>query len=147
MNSSERGDTLVETVVAVAITAVAFGALTVGIVGAVRHFGPDPVEAALQAETRRQMRIAVDLAKYQGTTFAPTAIATAIPIPGASPFPAHVSLSVSPTGGGFAIAIRAVSDADSAKSATLSTVVPAPAPLPSSIVTAGGLAPAPAGAQ
>ena len=138
----ERGESLIEIVVAVAIVAIATSAVLAGTIVAAHRFGPDASKVALHNVLHREMRIAVDVMKYQGGAIAPTTVATSIPMPGASPAAAHLSIATQALAGGVtAIRIDATLDADVAKTASLTTNVPAPAPLPSSTVSATGSAP------
>lgn len=131
MRHIERGDSLLEVVVAVAIIAVAAGALGAATIAAVHRFGPDPLQSALEATVTREMRIAVDVLKYQGASLPPTTVATAIPLPSGSPLPAHLSLSTTTaTNGSVTIVLSASDDNDTTKNATLSQTIAAPAPLP-----------------
>lgn len=148
MSDSQRGDSLIEVVVAVAIVAIASAALLSGTLGAARHFGPDAVSEALQRYVQREMRIAVDLLKYQGASLSPATVATTIPLPGASPVAVQVTLAVSPMPQGrTAVAITAQSATDQTKTFSMQTIIAHPAPLPSSTVESGLSVPAPAAAQ
>ncbi|MGC2130971.1 MAG: prepilin-type N-terminal cleavage/methylation domain-containing protein [Candidatus Aquilonibacter sp.] len=131
MRAFERGDSLLEVVVAVAIIAVATGALGAATIAAVHRFGPDPLQSALEATVTREMRIAVDVLKYQGASLPSTNLATTIPLPSGSPFPAHLSLSTTAAANGsVTIVLSASDDNDVTKAATLSQTIAAPAPLP-----------------
>ena len=137
MRSLERGDSLVEVVIAVAIIAVAAGALGTALIAAEHRFGPDPIESALEATVTREMRIAVDVMKYQGANLPSTSVATTIPLPSGSPLPAHLSAtSATATDGSVTIVLQATDDNDASKSATLSQTIAAPAPLPGARVPA-----------
>jgi prepilin-type N-terminal cleavage/methylation domain-containing protein len=137
VRTSERGDSLIEVVVAVAIVAVVAGALGASTIAAAHRFGPDPVQTALEGTVSREMRVAVDVMKYQGATLAPITIATAIPLPSASPLAAHLELSTTTTSSGaVTIVLTATSDSDVTKSATLGETIPAPAPVPGARVSA-----------
>lgn len=147
MEPFERGDSLVEVIVAVAVIAITLGAVLSGTVAAAHRFGSDPVQDVLQAKVLDETRIATNLLKYQGVSLTPAVIATTIPIAGASPLPAHLSLAVATTAaGGYIVTIRAQSDRDSSAIATVRTLIARPVPLPSSTVNAGSIA-APVGAQ
>jgi hypothetical protein len=136
------GESLVEVVIAVAIVSIACAALLGGTLAAARRFGPDVARSALDRTAQREMRIALDLMKYQGNAIAPTTVATTIPMPGASPAPAHVSIStVVLAGGAVTLAIRASLDARSTDAVTLTTTVPPGVPLPSSTFVVNGGAP------
>ena len=148
MKRSERGSSLIEVVVAVAIIVIATTAILSATMGAAHRFGPDPIREALQHHVQREMRIAIDLLKYQGASLASATAATSIPLPGASPLPAHVSLTVSALPqGGTAIALTAQSDADSSKTVTMQTIIAHPAPLPSSTVQSNLTVAAPVGSE
>lgn len=148
MKNSERGESVIEIVVAVAIVAMTLSVVLGGSVVAAHAFGADPVTTALQSEVNGEMRVAVNLGKYTGTVFAPASVATTVPMPGSSPLPAHVSVAVSPLPGiGEAISVSAQSDADPRKLASARTVIADPQPVPSSSVTTGVSAAAPIGAQ
>ena len=140
----ERGDSLVEVVVAVAIIATALGALGAATIAAVHRFGPDPFQSALEGAVTREMRIAVDVMKYQSATIAPSTVATTIPLPSGSPMPAHLALeATTDTDGSVTIVVRATDDADASKSVTLSQTIAAPAPLPGARLPAGSNGAAP----
>lgn len=144
MHDLERGDSLVEVVIAVAIVAIAVGALGGTLIAAERRFGPDPIESALEATTTREMRIAVDVMKYQGASLPSTSLATTIPLPSGSPLPVVLSVtSATAADGSVTIVLSADDSDDASKSATLSQTIAAPAPLPGARVPAvsGGSAP------
>jgi hypothetical protein len=144
VNDLERGDSLVEVVIAVAIVAIAVGALGGTLIAAERRFGPDPIESALEATTTREMRIAVDVMKYQGASLPSTSLATTIPLPSGSPLPVVLSVtSATAADGSVTIVLSAIDSDDASKSATLSQTIAAPAPLPGARVPAvsGGSAP------
>ena len=144
MRSLERGDSLVEVVIAVAIIAIAVGALGAALIAAEHRFGPDPIESALEATVAREMRVAVDVMKYQGATLPSTSVATTIPLPSGSPLSAHLSASsTTAADGSVTIVLQASDDNDASKSATLRQTIAAPAPLPGARVPAlnGGSAP------
>ncbi|HTC30914.1 MAG TPA: hypothetical protein VK702_09285 [Candidatus Acidoferrum sp.] len=137
MNDLERGDSLVEVVIAVAIVAIAVGALGGTLIAAERRFGPDPIESALEATTTREMRIAVDVMKYQGASLPSTSLATTIPLPSGSPLPVVLSVtSATAADGSVTIVLSADDSDDASKSATLSQTIAAPAPLPGARVPA-----------
>jgi Tfp pilus assembly protein PilV len=131
VNNLERGDSLIEVVVAVAIIAVAIGALGAVLIAGEHRFGPDPIESALEATVTRDMRIAVDVMKYRGASLPSTSLATTIPLPSGSPLPAVLSVtSTTASDGSITIVLSATDDNDVSKSATLSQTIAAPAPLP-----------------
>lgn len=133
--SGQRGDSLLEVVVAVAIVALAAGALGAVLIAVGHRFGPDPIQSALEATVIREMRIAVDVMKYQGASVPGTTIATTIPMPSGSPLTAQLSVSSARAAdGSVTIVLTASSQNDSTKTATLSQTIPAPAPLPGSLL-------------
>jgi Tfp pilus assembly protein PilV len=137
VNDLERGDSLVEVVIAVAIVAIAVGALGGTLIAAERRFGPDPIESALEATVTREMRIAVDVMKYQGASLPSTSLATTVPLPSGSPLPVVLSVtSATAADGSVTIVLSADDSDDASKSATLSQTIAAPAPLPGARVPA-----------
>lgn len=144
MRSAECGDSLLEVVVAVAIIAITVGAVGAALIAAEHRFGPDSIESALEASVSREMRVAVDVMKYQGASLPSTSIATTIPLPSGSPLPTHLTLtSTTAAGGAVTIVLRATDDIDTAKSATLSQAIAAPAPPPGTLVPAASNGSAP----
>lgn len=136
MRSNERGEGLVEAVIAAAVASIAVAAVLSALVTATHRFGAAPIQEALRASVQRELRVAADVLKYQGSTIAPVTIATSAPLPGGSPLPIHLSLSTKAVaGGGSSVTISAVADGRS-ESATLTTTVPAPVPLPSARIVA-----------
>jgi hypothetical protein len=102
------------------------------------------VQSALEGVAAREMRVAVDILKYQGASVSSTTLATTVPLPSASPLAAHLTLATSLAGNGsVTISITASSDADATKQATLSQTILAPAPLPGSRIPAAVDAAAP----
>ncbi len=131
MRSDQRGESLIEVVVAVAIVAIVTSALGGALVAAVHRLGGDPIQTALETSVTREMRIAVDVMKYQGASLPAASGATAIPLPSGSPLPvSYVISSHSNTDGSVTIVLSATDTNDSSKSATLSQTIAAPAPLP-----------------
>lgn len=144
---TQRGQSLIETVVAVAIATTALAAVGAGVIAAERHFGPDARQTALEAAANRELRVAIDIVKYQGGSIAPTTVATSVPLGPSSMLPAQMSVSTNVMpGGGVAVTITAASQSDATKTATVTATVSAPAPLPSAQIDAPGAAPAPTGA-
>lgn len=144
MRSSERGESLVEVVVAIAIVAIAISALGGATVAATHRFGPDPIQSALDQSVTREMRIAVDVMKYQGANLPTTSLATTIPLPSGSPLPVSYALaSTTNLDGSVTIVLSATDTNDATKKSTRSQTIAAPAPLPGSQVPAqtGGNAP------
>lgn len=143
MRANERGQSLVDAVIAAAVASIAVAAVLSALVAATHRFGAVPVEEALRTTVQRELRVAADVLKYQGSSIAPVTIATSAPLPGGSPLPIHLSISTSPVGtGGSSVTITASADGRS-ESATVTTTVPAPVPLPSARIIApqGGSAP------
>lgn len=137
MQSGERGESLIEVVVACAIVAVVAAAVGGGLIAATHRFGPDPVMQALEQTAASEMRTAVDLAKYQGTSLPSVSIATTAPLPSGSPLPIALSLTSQTAGdGSVTLTISATSANDAGKRATLSEQIAAPAPLPGSSIDA-----------
>ncbi len=144
VRSSERGDSLIEVIVAVAIVAVVAGAIGASTIAASHRFGPDPIQTALESTVAREMRVAVDVMKYQGASIAPASLSTAIPLPSASPLQARLTLS-SATGhdGSVTLVLTATSETDGSESATLTETIAAPAPVPGARVPAAFVGSAP----
>ena len=131
MRWNQRGEGLVEVVVAAAICSIAIAAILSAVVAATHRFGAQPVDEALRHCVEREIRVAIDVLKYQGGSIAPAAIATSAPLPGGSPLPIHVSISANAiAGGGYSVTVMASADGTN-ESATMTTSVPEPAPLPS----------------
>lgn len=143
---SERGSTLVETAVAVAIVSVVAGAALDATIVATHAAGTRPVRDALENEVRREMPVAIDVLKYQGGTIAPATVETTLPMPGGTPLSTRVSIAVSPgPAGSFRLTLTAEAG-DPAQRARLTATLGNQAPVPGTIVTAPALAPAPTGA-
>jgi len=114
---------------------------------AARTAGNDTVRAALQDAAEREMAIAVDVLKYQGSAIVPATVATTLPMPAGSPLPAVLSIQTATSAGGaVSVSIRAASTGSPAASATVNAVLTQQAPLPGSRVLEPGLVPAPTGA-
>jgi Tfp pilus assembly protein PilE len=143
VRSDERGESLIEVVVAVAVVAIVTGALGSALVAAVHHFGGDPIQTALETSVAREMRVAVDVMKYQGASLPSATVATAVPLPSGSPLPVSYAISShSNADGSVTIVLSATDSNDSSKSATLSQTIAAPAPLPGARISgANGSAP------
>jgi type II secretory pathway pseudopilin PulG len=143
---SERGSTLVETAVAVAIVSVVAGAALDATILATHAAGTRPVRDALESEVRREMPVAIDVLKYQSGAIAPTSVATTLPMPAGTPLSARVSIAVSPDpAGSFRLTLTAEAG-DPTQRVQLTATLGAQAPVPGTIVTAPALAPAPTGA-
>ncbi|HET9029732.1 MAG TPA: prepilin-type N-terminal cleavage/methylation domain-containing protein [Candidatus Aquilonibacter sp.] len=136
MRSSERGEGLVEVLVASAIVGMVIAAVISGTVAATHQFGARSSDAALRQAAFRELRIATDILKYQGGSIAPAAIATTAPLPGASPMPVHLSIATTLfSSGGFSVAVTVRNDIDG-RAFSASATLPRPVPLPSSLITA-----------
>jgi hypothetical protein len=137
-----------ESIVAAAIAITVAIAVLGGAILANAHFGPDPTQSALRAEVARELSVAENLGKYQGSALQPATVQTAIPLPDGSPIPATVSLTIqAPVPGQLQIAITATAlEGAVTRSATIESGLLAPAPLPGTTITLGGLVPAPTGA-
>jgi hypothetical protein len=134
---AERGEGLVEAIVATAIAAAVLSALLGALVAVTHRFGDQPVQQALDAAVAREMRVAVDVLKYGGATIAPATIATSVPMPGASPLPVQMSIATSAAGGATTVTITASAQSHPPRTASLSTTIARPAPLPNSSIDAG----------
>ncbi len=97
----ERGQALIESIVGAAVAIVIVGAVLGGAIVANAHFGPDPAQASLSAAVEREMAVARDLVKYQGTKLQPVTVQTNVPLPDGSPLPATLQLQTAslPNGG------------------------------------------------
>ncbi|MGB6984948.1 MAG: prepilin-type N-terminal cleavage/methylation domain-containing protein [Candidatus Aquilonibacter sp.] len=144
VRSGERGESLVEIVVAIAIVAIATGALGAATSAAVHRFGPDPIQSALETSATREMRVAVDVMKYQGASLPIASVATTVPLPSGSPIPVSYALSSQTNADSSVTILLSVTDSDDGtKSATVSQTIAAPAPLPGARVPAAGNGSAP----
>ncbi len=90
--------TLAEVTISVAIAAIAIGGTLTAFIFAVRALAPDARDAAMQQAADRELRIARDILKYEGSSLVPAAVQTSVPIPNASPLPVLLSLTVSGAG-------------------------------------------------
>jgi Tfp pilus assembly protein PilE len=144
---SQRGSTLAESAVAVAIVAIIAGATFGATLTALHAAAGDPASNALQEAAARELRIALDVLKYSDATLAPASIATTVPMPTGSPMPAQVTLTTAAAGNGaFVVTVDAVASDGSGKRASLGATLDRRSVLPGAQVTAPGLAPAPTGA-
>ncbi len=113
---------------------------------AIRHFGPDPYQDAMDRATAQEARIAADLLKYEGTSLAPASLATTVPLPSASPLPVQMVLDVrSQPDGSTAITVSATSSSP-VRAARASLLLAHRAPAPGSSVVAPATVAAPTGA-
>jgi hypothetical protein len=142
---AQRGATLVEVVVATGIAAIAIGSTLAVVLPAVHHLTPDPRDVALQTLVDRELRVAADVLKYDGSALAPASETLNVPIPNASPFPATVTLETSVQSGATFVRISAA-DSSGAHAARTSAVFAARAPQPDSTIAPDVLVPAPTGA-
>ncbi|HVS45793.1 MAG TPA: hypothetical protein VMS32_03930 [Verrucomicrobiae bacterium] len=143
--NDQRGTSLAEAIVAAAIATLAIGGALAVAAPALHRLASDARSAALAQTARRELAVATDIAKYDGSTLVPNAIATTIPLPGATPFPATLKLSVTAIGAILDISVMAAST-DGAESSTAAATVAARAPQPGSTVAPGIAVPAPTGA-
>ena len=144
---NQRGTTLIEATIAVAIVALLAGA-ALGTASMAAHAASSSiVRTALQTAAQREMRIALDILKYQGSTLAPATVATTLPMPASSPLPAQLTIRTTLSAdGSTAVSVTASSLDDATQSVTLDAALQARAPLPGSQVEVPGLEPAPTGA-
>lgn len=130
--SDERGQSLIEVVVAVAIVAIVLGCVLTASVSAAHRLAPDPGKAALDRAAARELRVAVDLLKYQGASIPPATLATTLPMPTGSPMPVTLSVSTqTAASGSITVTIEASA---AAGTSTSSATIAARAPLPNSSV-------------
>lgn len=140
---SQSGATLLETIVATAIAALAIGAALGVAAPAVRRLAPDARTAALRQLVRRELSTARDLLKYDGSTLEPNAIATDVPIPNATPLTADLRLDVRAVAGATLVTVTATAvGLTESESATIA----ARAMQPGSTIAPAALVPAPTGA-
>jgi len=138
----ERGESLVEVVIAVAIVALVGTAILGGTLVATHRYGPSIEQTALQDAVHREMRVVVDVMKYQGNVIGPATVATTVPMPGASPAAAHLTIVTGLLGNGAtSVSIVASLDADATNAVTLTTTLAPQVPLPSSTLLINGSAP------
>jgi Tfp pilus assembly protein PilE len=143
----QRGSTLAETAVAVAIVAIVAGTTLGASLTAIHGAARGSVADALQEAAARELRIALNVLKYGDATLAPASIATTLPLPAGSPLPAQLSVSTAThTDGTLLVTITAAAADGSGKHASLSAELDRRAVLPGTQILAPGLAPAPTGA-
>ena len=105
------------------------------------------MRAVMQEAAEREMRVALDVLKYQGGSLAPVSVATALPLGSGSPLPVQVSVSAAlGSDGTTAVTVGVVATGDSSQRVTLTGTLDRRAPLPGTVLHAPGLAPAPTGA-
>jgi type II secretory pathway pseudopilin PulG len=143
----EKGSALLETTVAIAIVAMVAGATLAATTFAAGVAGRNAVRTVLQEAAEAELRVALDVLKYQGSTLVPATIATALPMPSGSPLPARLSIGVvDAASGGIAVTVTATAASDTSQQVTLGATLDHRAPLPGAQLHASGLVPAPTGA-
>jgi len=147
MGTSAKVATLLETTIAVGILATVAGG-TLGVSAMATRAAAGAAErAALQSAAEREMRVALDVLKYQGGALAPAAVSTSLPLAGASPLPVQMSVqSAVRADGTTSVTIGVVSTSDSTERTILYGTLDRRAPLPGTVLRAPGLVPAPTGA-
>lgn len=114
------------------------------LLGSLHGAAGSPVRDTLDAALAREMPLALDVLKYQGSNVPPATIATSLPMPSGSPLAARLSIQTSRLGGD---AVRVVVQASAqGVRRSLAATLGARAPLPGTVVRASGLVPAPTGA-
>lgn len=139
--------TLFETTIAIGILATV-ACTILGVTAMAAHASAyTAMRSVMRDEAEREMRVALDVLKYQGGALAPVSIATALPLAGASPLPVRLSLSGSTApSGSTSVTVTVISTDDSTQQVALSGTLERRAPLPGSVLHAPGLVPAPTGA-
>lgn len=139
--------TLFETTIAIGILATVASA-TLGVSAMATHASARAaMRSVMQDAAESEMRVALDVLKYQGGALAPASIATALPLAGASPLPVRLSLTTSAApGGATMVSVVVIAADDSTQRVTLEGTLDRRAPLPGSVLQAPGLVPAPTGA-
>ena len=139
--------TLFETTIALGILAAVAGT-TLGVSAMAAHAAANAtVRSVMQDAAEREMRVALDVLKYQGGSLAPATIATTLPLASASPLPVRLSVnSTAAGGGGTSVTIGVVAANDPTQRVTLTGTLDRRAPLPGTTLHAPGLVPAPTGA-
>ncbi len=140
---SQSGATLLEAIVATGIVALAIGTALGIAAPAVRRLAPDARTAALGQLVRRELATARDLLKYDGSTLAPNAIATNVPIPNATPLAVGLRLDVRAVAGATLVTVTATAGS---LTESQSTTIAARAMQPGSTIGPAALVPAPTGA-
>jgi len=147
LGTSPGVGTLFETTIAIGILATVACA-TLGVSAMATHAAASAaMRSVMQDAAEREMRVALDVLKYQGGTLAPVTIATSLPVGTASPLPVRLSVSASVApGGATSVTVGVVASDDATQRVTLSGTLDRRAPLPGTILHAQGLAAAPTGA-
>jgi prepilin-type N-terminal cleavage/methylation domain-containing protein len=141
----QRGSSLVEVTVAIAIVAIAAGAALGALLSTGRHHAQRDRRAILEEDLRSELAVAVDIVKYSGGALVPATVATSLPMPAGSPLAATISLTIRHSGTATQIQVTAQT-IDGMQRAMLGATVAAQAPLPDATLLRGGLVPAPTGA-
>lgn len=137
MRDSERGDGLIDAIVAVAITSVVLLTVMGAAISAAHRLGPDPIRDALAQRTQSELRLALDAMKYQGASLVPAIVSTTVPLPDGSLIAVREALETSANAdGSIAISVSASADSQSSENAVASATAPKPAPAPSSTIPA-----------
>jgi hypothetical protein len=138
---------LLEATVAAAIVATVTGATLGAAASATKAAGGNPVRDALQAAATREMRVALDVLKYQGASIVPRAVPTGVPLATGTPLPAQLSIAASPdSNGALDVTVTAAAEDGSGQVARVTETLDARAPLPGSQTRTPALVPAPTGA-
>lgn len=143
--ANQRGSSLVEATVTVAVVAILAGATLGAIIAVTRATGGNAVHDALQTAAQREASVAADVLKYQDASIAPASVATTLPMPTGSPLAAQLAISTSVKGGTLDVTVQATAS-KSGEQAIVETRLRAQAPIPGAQVQVSGLAPAPTGA-
>jgi len=139
--------TLFETTIAIGILATVAGA-TLEVSAMATHAAANAaMRGVLQDAAEREMRVALDVLKYQGGALVPVTIATSLPLGSASPLPVRLSLTSSVgASGATTVRVGVVAVDDPAQQMTLTGTLDRRAPLPGAMLRAPGLVAAPTGA-
>lgn len=139
--------TLFETTIALGILATVAGA-TLGVSAMATHAAANAaIRSVMQDAAEREMRVALDVLKYQDGTLVPVNVATSLPLANASPLPVRLSVtSASTSDGATAVTIGVVASDDPAQQVTVTGTLDRRAPLPGTTLRSPGLVPAPTGA-
>lgn len=141
----ERGSSLAEAIVAVAIVCLAVGAAVTVAIPALHRLVPDAESTALAHAAQNELAAAIDITKYDGSTLVPNVVTTTVPLSGASALTATLTLAVSPDGDARDIEVTAAA-ADGSASAHVDATIAARAPQPGSTIAPGIAVAAPTGA-
>lgn len=139
--------TLFETTIAIGILATVAGTTLAVSAMAAHAWANAAMRSVMQDAAEREMRVSLDVLKYQGGALAPVTIATTLPLGSASPLPVRLSLSASTApSGATSVTISVAAMDDSTQRVTLGAELDRRAPLPGAVLHAPGLVPAPTGA-